>query len=109
MRTSLLALLIAYLGAARSADTKYFHEPAEDDLHRHYDSRYFKGLVSDEERQITLRAIVRAYLLLFQNFQLETWLAHGTLLGWYWNAKMLPWVSSDLSYASNRRRIDNVS
>ena len=22
---------------------------------------------------------------------IETWLAHGTLLGWYWNRKIMPW------------------
>jgi len=94
LRISILALVIAYIALANDADNKYFHEPAEDDLHRHYDTRFFKDLVSDEERQVTLRALIRAYLLLFENFQLETWIAHGTLLGWYWNAKILPWVSS---------------
>lgn len=91
-----------------SADNKYFHEPGEDELHRHYDTRFFQGIVSDEERQITLTALIRAYLLLFDKFNLETWIgkyivarrrsqvlitsAHGTLLGWFWNGKILPWV-----------------
>lgn len=22
---------------------------------------------------------------------IETWIAHGTLLGWWWNGKLLPW------------------
>lgn len=57
-----------------SADNKYFHEPAEDDLHRHYDSRFFQHIVSDEERQLTLTALIRAYLLLFDKFNLETWI-----------------------------------
>ena len=92
VRILFLALIIAVAVLADNIDNKYFHEPAEDDLHRHYDTRFFKGLVGDEERQITLRAMIRAYLLLFENFQLETWIAHGTLLGWYWNAKILPWV-----------------
>lgn len=56
---------------------KYFHEPAEDDLHRHYDSRFFKSIVSDGERQITLTALIRAYLLLFDKFNLETWIGES--------------------------------
>lgn len=96
MRTLFLVLLLAHLVLTNDTNNKYFHEPGEDDLHRHYDTRFFTDLVSDEERQLTLRAIIRAYLLLFENFQLETWIAHGTLLGWYWNGSILPWVSSTL-------------
>lgn len=86
-------LCFTLLAAIVSANdkNKYFHEPAEDDLRRHYDSRFFKNIVSDEERQITLTALVRAYLLLFEKLDLETWIAHGTLLGWFWNGKILPW------------------
>jgi hypothetical protein len=35
--------------------------------------------------------MIRAYLITFQELQIDTWLAHGTLLGWYWNKKILPW------------------
>ncbi|KAF3491942.1 uncharacterized protein GIQ15_01459 [Arthroderma uncinatum] len=36
--------------------------------------------------------MIRAYLQFFQENGLETWIAHGTLLGWWWNGKqMLPW------------------
>ena len=76
-----------------NADNKYFHEPAEDDLHRHYDSRFFHYIVSDEEQNLSLRAMIRAYLLFASKAQFESWLAHGTLLGWWWNEKILPWVS----------------
>lgn len=96
MRTLFLVLLLTQFVLANDTDNKYFHEPGEDDLHRHYDTRFFTDLVSDEERQLTLRAIIRAYLLLLENFQLETWIAHGTLLGWYWNGSILPWVSFKL-------------
>lgn len=91
-RALIWAWLVVFVVHAND-DNKYFHEPAEDDLHRHYDTRFFKDIVSDEERQITLRAMIRAYLLLFDNFGLETWIAHGTLLGWFWNGENLPWVS----------------
>ncbi|KAI9799531.1 MAG: hypothetical protein M1825_004457 [Sarcosagium campestre] len=71
--------------------TKYFFEPGGDDLTGHYDIRYFKNVVSYEERGITLYHMIRAYLDTFRENGLETWIAHGTLLGWWWNGKILPW------------------
>ena len=35
--------------------------------------------------------MVRAFLDTFRRLGVETWLAHGTLLGWYWNQAILPW------------------
>ena len=70
------------------ADTKYFHEPGGNDLLGHYDIRYFKELDTYENRQETQLHMLRAYLEFFQEKGLETWLAHGTLLGWWWNEKV---------------------
>lgn len=70
---------------------KYFHEPGRDELLSHYDARYFSGIVTDVERTDTQLHMVRAYLTFFREKRLETWLAHGTLLGWWWNGKRLPW------------------
>jgi LicD family len=66
-------------------------EPGGDDILGHYDIRYFKGVVTYEERTDTLSHMVRAYLNMFRETGMETWIAHGTLLGWWWNGKMLPW------------------
>jgi len=73
------------------AMNKYFHEPGGDDILGHYDSRYFGGVVTYDERTDTLHHMIRAYLTFFRERGLETWIAHGTLLGWWWNGKMLPW------------------
>lgn len=70
---------------------KYFHEPGGDDILGHYDIRYFHGVVSYDERTDTLTHMIRAYLNFFREQGLDTWIAHGTLLGWWWNGKMLPW------------------
>jgi hypothetical protein len=35
--------------------------------------------------------MIRAYLRFFRDNGIETWIAHGTLLGWWWNGKKLPW------------------
>jgi hypothetical protein len=54
----------------------------------HYDNRYFHGVVSDEERRDTQQHMVRAYLDFFRLNDLDTWIAHGTLLGWWWNGQV---------------------
>ncbi|CAI7648094.1 unnamed protein product [Penicillium pancosmium] len=78
-------------GLNASAEYKYFHEPGRDDILGHYDSRFFKEPVGDSERAETLTHMIRAYLNFFNENKLETWIAHGTLLGWWWNGKILPW------------------
>lgn len=35
--------------------------------------------------------MIRAYLSTMRALGYETWLAHGTLLGWWWNGQSLPW------------------
>ncbi|KUJ09142.1 uncharacterized protein LY89DRAFT_676504 [Mollisia scopiformis] len=72
-------------------DTKYFHEPGGNDELGHYDIRYFKAVVSYEERGDTLLGLIRSYLTVFREKNIETWIAHGTLLGWWWNGKIMPW------------------
>jgi len=70
---------------------KYFQELGGGELANHYDSRYEHGILSYEEKQDTQIHMLRAYLDFFKKYGMETWLAHGTLLGWWWNGKMLPW------------------
>ncbi|KIH95151.1 hypothetical protein SPBR_03515 [Sporothrix brasiliensis 5110] len=70
---------------------KYFHEPGSDNELGHYDIRYFKGLVPYGEHRPALRHLIRSYLTTFRSLNVETWLAHGTLLGWWWNGRIMPW------------------
>lgn len=72
----------------KPSETKYFHEPGGDDIMGHYDTRFFHGVVSYDERTDTLTHMIRAYLGFFRENNLETWIAHGTLLGWWWNGKV---------------------
>lgn len=67
---------------------KYFREPGGTELANHYDSRYEHGILSYEEKQNTQVHMMRAYLDFFKKNSIETWLAHGTLLGWWWNGKV---------------------
>ncbi|KAJ5578121.1 uncharacterized protein N7459_007085 [Penicillium hispanicum] len=78
-------------GLNASAEYKYFHEPGRDDTLGHYDVRFFTQPVGNAARAETLTHMIRAYLNFFNENDLETWIAHGTLLGWWWNGKILPW------------------
>lgn len=74
-------------GLNASEEYKYFHEPGHDDTWRHYDIRFFSTPVDDTARGETQTHMARAYLHFFEANNLETWIAHGTLLGWWWNGK----------------------
>jgi phosphorylcholine metabolism protein LicD len=95
--TLLLAASQAVLGQSREElrgqrdRKKYFHEPGGDEELGHYDARYFRGRVGYDEHRQTLRHLIRSYLSTFDRLGIETWLAHGTLLGWWWNGRIMPW------------------
>lgn len=70
---------------------KYFSEPGGSLELGHYDSRYYHGQVPYADHRFVLRDLIRSYLTVLQEYGVETWLAHGTLLGWWWNGKIMPW------------------
>jgi hypothetical protein len=46
------------------------------------------------ERKQALSNLIQTYLATFSDIGVETWLMHGTLLGWWWNRKVRwsrPW------------------
>ncbi|KAG9233562.1 LicD family-domain-containing protein [Amylocarpus encephaloides] len=45
------------------------------------------------ERKHALSNLIQTYLATMDDIGVETWLMHGTLLGWWWNRKILPWDS----------------
>jgi len=69
---------------------KYFHESV---FHPHYDGRFADKPLGYRERKQTLSNLIQTYLATFSDIGVETWLMHGTLLGWWWNRKILPWDS----------------
>ncbi|UNI24614.1 mannosyltransferase [Purpureocillium takamizusanense] len=77
--------------AKRDDDTKYFHEPWGSLALGHYDLRYFKEEVPYEQHTAVLRDLIRSYLTVMDAAGAETWIAHGTLLGWWWNGQIMPW------------------
>ena len=69
---------------------KYFHEST---FHSHYDGRFAKNTVDKTIRLPHLQALIRTFLATMTDIGAETWIMHGTLLGWWWNEKILPWDS----------------
>ena len=67
---------------------KYFQEGQGGGILHHYDSRFQHGILTDTNRMDAQTHMMRAYLEFSKEQGLETWLAHGTLLGWWWNAKV---------------------
>ncbi|KAI1139523.1 LicD family-domain-containing protein [Hypoxylon sp. FL0543] len=71
--------------------SKYFHEAGGSLELGHYDARFFRGVVPYESHGPALRHLIRSWLTTARALGVETWLAHGTLLGWWWNGRVMPW------------------
>ncbi|KAL8285447.1 hypothetical protein RB597_002493 [Gaeumannomyces tritici] len=69
---------------------KYFREAS---FHQHYDRRFGKRVLGYNEQKIALKNLLQTYLATFADLGLETWLMHGSLLGWWWNKGIMPWDS----------------
>ncbi|CDO95980.1 unnamed protein product [Kluyveromyces dobzhanskii CBS 2104] len=74
---------------------KYFEEASHvtDMAHlgHHYDARFFRGGLDQEEVTARLDSIIRAWLNFAVANDLTTWLAHGTLYGWLYNGLAFTW------------------
>ncbi|RLV83016.1 Protein MNN4 [Meyerozyma sp. JA9] len=58
----------------------------------HYDWRFFSGLINFTDRQPpVLHGLLQAYLKFTNANNITTWVAHGSLLSWYWNGVAFPW------------------
>lgn len=58
----------------------------------HCDSRFAPKSdpgVDEIRRSITL--LLKSYVATMNDLKVETWIAHGALIGWYWNRRFLPW------------------
>lgn len=58
----------------------------------HHDWRFYNGLTIETDSQvIVLHRILKNYLHFCLLNGLVTWIAHGSLLSWYWNGMAFPW------------------
>ncbi|GAD97148.1 mannosylphosphorylation protein (Mnn4), putative [Paecilomyces variotii No. 5] len=79
-----------YSGKGGDPGEKYFHEST---FHPHYDGRFASEALPETESLPHLTALMQTYLSTMADLGAETWIMHGTLLGWWWNQKILPWDS----------------
>lgn len=58
----------------------------------HCDARFAQKQKPEvNEVRRSLIALLKSYAATMDDLHVETWMAHGNLLGWYWNRKLLPW------------------
>lgn len=63
-------------------------------LGAHYDWRFFNGItIGTKEHVSTLHRLIKNYLNFARQNNINTWVAHGSLLSWYWSGKSFPWDS----------------
>lgn len=67
---------------------KYFHESS---FNQHYDGRFADHPLEETEQKAAVRVLIQTYLATFRDLGVETWIMHGSLLGWWWNKQALPW------------------
>ncbi|KAM7224448.1 LicD family domain containing protein [Rhypophila decipiens] len=77
-------------GRAGDPPDKYFHESI---FNPHYDGRFAEVELGYYEQKQALKNLMQTFLSTFRDIGVETWLMHGTLLGWWWNKHILPWDS----------------
>ncbi|KAF2197832.1 hypothetical protein GQ43DRAFT_451417 [Delitschia confertaspora ATCC 74209] len=89
-------------GKAGDPKGKYFHEST---FHPHYDGRFAETVLSDPSiRRTHLTSLAQTYLRTMREIGAETWLMHGSLLGWWWNRRIMPW-DSDIDVQVSERSI----
>lgn len=58
----------------------------------HYDWRFFNGIHYNlYEQTLSLHHMVRVFLSFCRKVGINTWVAHGSLLLWYWDGMAFPW------------------
>lgn len=58
----------------------------------HHDWRFFNGFTINTDQQVlVLHRLIKNYLQFCRAHGLVTWIAHGSLLSWYWNGMAFPW------------------
>lgn len=88
---------------------KHFQEvaliklPLKSEQGSHYDWRFFNGFVSMskqndlddvlEKKRIILHRLLRTWLQFTYKTNTITWIAHGSLLSWFWDGISFPWDS----------------
>lgn len=84
----------------------YTDRPAS--FHPHYDGRFAERPLSYDDRRVHLTSLMQTYLSTMSDIGAETWIMHGTLLGWWWNRKIMPW-DSDLDVMLSEKSMHHLA
>ncbi|KAL8695074.1 MAG: hypothetical protein Q9218_000352 [Villophora microphyllina] len=71
-------------GKGGDPEEKYWHESV---FHPHYDGRFIDHELDYEDQRTNLTSLMQSYLSTMADLGAETWIIHGTLMGWWWNRK----------------------
>lgn len=85
---------LKYSIAVENDPPKYFKEAKVVGtlLGDHYDYRFFNGFnLGYDDKSAKLHRLTRVWLSFCRKQGITTWLAHGSLLSWYWNGITFPW------------------
>ncbi|KAJ3318301.1 hypothetical protein HDV06_000585 [Boothiomyces sp. JEL0866] len=83
----------------RNEDKKFFYE---DEHYHHLDQRYSIGNKSEEAKFENMHRVFKEWALFADSIQMPYWIMHGTLLGWYWGGKTMPFDDDiDIQVLSN--------
>ncbi|KAI1059338.1 hypothetical protein LB507_004044 [Fusarium sp. FIESC RH6] len=74
---------------------KYWHEAQG---HLHYIGKYFDEALEPAAQNARIKVLMQTYLATMRDLGVQTWLMHGSLLGWWWGKKVMPWdLDADVS------------
>ncbi|KAI8588353.1 LicD family-domain-containing protein [Geranomyces variabilis] len=65
---------------------KYFYEKSN-----HFDARWFVAKTPDELRPPLIKSLFAAWSRFADERQIPYWIMHGSLLGWYFGGRQMPW------------------
>lgn len=67
----------------------------------HYDRQYFHEPLDSEEQYQGIKTLIQTYFATFRDLKVQTWLMHGSLLGWWWGKKVCRICHVSIYHCSN--------
>lgn len=86
----------------------YNHSLTKNSFSPHYDGRFAAKPLAYDDQRFHLRSLIQTYLSTMNDIGAETWLMHGSLLGWFWNRRIMPW-DSDLDVMVSEKSMAHLA
>lgn len=102
------ALFLSRYQSRASRLNKYFHEYDRGENADHVDYRFYRTGIFPAERTIILHHLFRAWSKFSQEEGIVSWIAHGALLGWYWNGLHMAW-DTDIDIQMSAAEMDRIA